>query len=376
MYKHISTTLTDHRRSKHARAQRVREQRTRSEQAKASPKMRGTKAQGIMGHRKHWRKVMLIFLFSWISSAGFSQMVVADFYNSIINTISQTIQAASKIINSEAFKQATKVVEKLKEVHNGVQQFRRIQETAEFIQTSVDIYKKSLNVIAEDKHFSPSEVASFYSTLNKLAQQDSKLLKDLSSGIKANLVEMNSSERMQFIMKIHSDAAASSARLKAFVSGIEYMSLKRCRTTNDRLKTMSLYAVSRNTNGSGSAAQIDFGEYSSQGPDLSKLDEQARNEADALTEKEQAWLTDPNNPKAKQTAIQNLVNDPMPQKPNPKDPKIMFYQDLLEAWTKEHEQDLKILGTQKAYFVMETPPGLSEQEWMTVLLNKLDNGQL
>src|SRR5690349_19502343 len=83
---------------------------------------------------KGWYKCLLILLFcTCISTYSFSQFVVTDFYNGVINTVSQVIQSASKIINSEAFKQAKKALEKLKEVEGGVQQFRRIQETVQFI---------------------------------------------------------------------------------------------------------------------------------------------------------------------------------------------------------------------------------------------------
>src|SRR5688572_25204872 len=101
---------------------------------------------------------ILLLLCTCLSTYSFSQFVVTDFYNGVINTVSQVIQSASKIINSEAFKQAKKALEKLKEVEGGVQQFRRIQETVQFIQSSTQSYQKALSVIAEDRHFSPKEI--------------------------------------------------------------------------------------------------------------------------------------------------------------------------------------------------------------------------
>ncbi|QHT65399.1 hypothetical protein GXP67_01260 [Rhodocytophaga rosea] len=306
----------------------------------------------------------------------------------MINTVSQVIQSASKIINSEAFKQAKKALEKLKEIEGGVQQFRRIQETVEFIQSSTQSYKQALSVIAEDRHFSPKEIASFYSGLEKLAKQDAKLLDDLSAGIKANVVEMNSSERMQFIMKIHGEAAASAARLKAFVGGIEYLSLRRSRTKKDRLATMQLYALSRNANFAGTVSQVDFGFYTGNEVDIEKLEKEGRTAANEATKEQMEWLTDPNNPQAKENAIKNILNDPMPQRPEVPGKKATaeevqryfelnhVYNDRLENWQTNHKQDLEVLGQDKASFVINKPATLTDKEWMEVIVNKLRKGQL
>lgn len=330
------------------------------------------------------QKAVLLLLVLFTSTGGYSQWVVTDFYNGVINTVSQVIQSASKIINSEAFKQATKVVEKLKQVEGGVQQFRRIQETAQFVQSSIQSYKKALEVIAEDRHFSPAEIASFYSSLEKLTKQDSKLIDDLGNGIKANLVEMTSSERMNFIMKIHQDAAASASRLKGFVSGIEYLSLRRARTTNDRLKTMQLYAVARNGDFAQDITKVDFGNYTESGVDFDKLDQAAKDAADKATQDKMDWMNDPNNPEAKESAIRNLLYDPMPQ-PLPDIPLIFqtpeyrnkkkYYQDRLENWQATHANDLRILGT-KLDFVLQKPDGFTDEEWMQVLANKIRKGEL
>jgi hypothetical protein len=331
---------------------------------------------------------VLALIFTLYSTYGYSQFVVTDFYNGVINTVSQVIQSASKIINSEAFKQAKKALEKLKEIEGGVQQFRRIQETVEFIQISTQSYQKALHVIAEDRHFSPKEIAAFYSSLEKLAVQDAKLLEDLSAGIKANVVEMNSAERMQFIMKIHGDASASAARLKAFVGGIEYLSLRRCRTKKDQLATMQLYALSRNTGFSGTVGQVDFGSYEGKEADVEQMEKDGRNAASSATKEQMEWLTDPNNPQAKENAIRNLLNDPMPQRPSPPGRKASeeeierfmelnhYYNDRLENWQTNHKQDLEVLGADKAHFVINKPPTLTDKEWMEVIVNKLRKGQL
>jgi|GEM_PF-3585966 len=329
------------------------------------------------------RKLLLLFtVFLLSSTGGYSQWVVTDFYNGVINTVSQVIQSASKIINSEAFKQATKVVEKLKQIEGGVQQFRRIQETAQFIQSSVVSYRKSLEVISEDRHFTPNELAGFYNTLEKLAKQDAKLIDDLGTGIKANLVEMSSAERMNFIMKIHSDAASSSARLRAFVSGLEYLSLRRARTTNDRLKTMQLYAVARGGDFSHNATGIDFGKYTEKEVDFEGLDQRGKEAAEGATQTEMDWLNDAANPEAKEAAIRNLLYDPMPQKPefdmsNPLESanQIKYYNDRLENWQATHARDLRVLGN-KSLTVMNKPVGLSDAEWMQVLANKIRKGEI
>jgi hypothetical protein len=339
-------------------------------------------SHSLLPNRRAKKCILLFSLLMGLSTVGYSQLVVTDFYNGVINTVSQVIQSASKIINSEAFKQATKVVEKLKQVEGGVQQFRRIQETASYIQSSIVLYKKALQVISEDRHFTPNELAGFYKSLEKLTQQDAKLIDDLGSGIKANLVEMSSAERMNFIMKIHSDASSSTARLRAFVSGIEYLSLRRARTTNDRLKTMQLYAVARGGDYSHHATGIDFGKYTEQEVDFDGLDKRGKEAAEGATQTQMDWLTDASNPEAKEAAIRSLIYDPMPQKPefdfkNPVESanQIRYYNDRLENWQATHARDLQVLGN-KSLTVMNKPVGLSDAEWMQVLANKIRKGEI
>lgn len=332
--------------------------------------------------------VLILFFLTFSCSYGWSQWVVTDFYNGVINTVSQVIQSASKIINSEAFKHVVKAAEKLKEIEGGIQQFRRVQETVRSIQTSIQYYKKALNVIAEDRHFSPQEIANFYASIEKLAKQDAKLLEDLSTGIKANLLEMNSAERMNFIMKISQDAGASASRLKQFVSGIEYLSLRRSRTTQDRLATMNLYAISRNSQVSANIGKVDFGKANGSGVDVDKLESKGREQANTATQDQMDWLTDPTNPQAKENAIKNILYDPMPQPPpkpgrKAKDEEILryfeatrYYPDRLELWQNNHKQDLDVLGNDISSFVINKPSTLSDKEWMEVLVNKIRKGQI
>ena len=333
-------------------------------------------------------RAFLLSCFLLVSLNGMSQFVVTDFYNGIINTISQTIQAASKIISSEEFKHVVKVYEKLKEVKSGVQQFQRIQETVKSIQSTARYYKLALDVVAGDKHFSVQEIASFYRTLEKLAKQDARLLDDLQKGIQSNILEMSSAERMEFIMKIHADAGASAARIKGFVTGLESLSLRRCYTTNDRLGTMKLYSASREVLMASVTGGVDFGNYTETDVDIDALDEQGRSKVLDVRQQEMDWLKDPTNPQARETAMRNLVDNPMPQPPNKPgqfangekwaryNQLSATYQERLEYWRNEHEDDLGILGGDVANFVMEKPSELSEQEWMQVLLNKLRKGQL
>lgn len=199
---------------------------------------------------------------------------------------------------------------------------------------------------------------------------------------------MNSAERMNFIMKIHSDAASSAARLKAFVGGIEYLSLRRCRTKKDRLATMELYALSRDANFTSTISQVDFGSHNGKEVDMAQLEKDARNAANNATKEQMEWLTDPNNPQAKENAIKNLLNDPMPQRPplpgkKASDEEIQrflelnhYYNDRLENWQVNHKQDLEVLGGDKANFVINKPPTLTDKEWMEVLVNKLRKGQI
>ncbi len=63
------------------------------------------------------KKILLLMIMLCFSTVSFSQWVVTDFYNGIINTVSQTIQAASKIINSEEFKHVVKVYVFLAKTH-------------------------------------------------------------------------------------------------------------------------------------------------------------------------------------------------------------------------------------------------------------------
>ncbi len=341
-----------------------------------------------MNATRNRKKCWLVIAMLCISTLGFCQWVVTDFYNGVINTVSQTIQAASKIISSEEFKHVVKVYDKLKEVNHGVQEFRRIQEVATSIQTSAQYYTLALNVVAGDPHFSPDEIASFYATLEQLVKQDARLLGDLQQGIQANILEMTDAERMDFIMKIHTDAAASAARLKGFVGGLESLSMQRARTNADRLATLQRYAQSRNQKQAVAGSAVNFGTYHQAEIDFAALDEQGMSAAQAAQQKQSDWMNDPANPQARESSMRNLLNDPMPQKPDkPRDFSSQekwdrYYQlratypDRLENWQAGHSNDLRILGKDISAFVMNKPSELSEQEWMEVLMNKLRKGQI
>jgi hypothetical protein len=334
------------------------------------------------------RLCLLALLLTLASTAGYGQWVVTDFYNGVINTVSQIIQSASKIINSEAFKHAVKVAEKLKDVQNGVQEYRRIQEIAVAIQSSAQSYKHSLDIIAHDKHFTRGEIARFYETMQQLVVQDSKLLDDLQKGIQANLLEMNSAERLAFINTIHRDALASEQRLKQFIAGMEMLSLRRAYTTNDKIATLELYASARRGGPPTTYNSIDFGAFTESEIDIESLDERGRANAQDASKTQQDWMNDPNNPVAKEAAIRNILNDPMPQQPQKpgalaSDDKWnryhqlrATYQDRLENWQALHEKDLTLLGRDVSAFVMNKPSELSDKEWMEVLVNKMRKGQL
>ncbi len=273
-------------------------------------------------------------------------------------------------------------------MNNGVQQFRRIQEIAQSVQSSAQYYKLALNVVAGDTHFSADEIASFYSTLEHLVKQDARLLSDLQQGIQANVLEMSDAERIDFIMKIHTDAAASAARLRGFVAGLESLSLQRAHTQADRLVTMQLYAQSRNQNQEVSGSTIDFGKYSQTEIDFAALDEEGLNAAQDAQQKQSDWMNDPTNPQAREASIRNLLNDPMPQKPAKPGPLasddkwnryhqlVYTYTDRLQNWEANHANELRILGKDISAFVLSKPSELSEKEWMEVLMNKLRKGQI
>lgn len=339
--------------------------------------------------RKTWKKAfVLFFVFSLTSTAGYSQWVVTDFYNGVINTVSQIIQSASKIINSEAFQHAVKIHEKLKDVQSGVQQYRRIQEIGQAIQGSAQSYKLALDVISKDKHFSPNEIGAFYQTLEKLVVQDAKLLDDLQKGIQANLLEMNSADRLEFINTIWRDATASEERLKTFISGMETLSLRRAYTTNDKIKTMQLYASARNGGSQVIYDNVNFGEFTEGQIDWDSMEQKGLQGAQSVSQQQNDWMNDPNNPIAKEAAVRNILSDPMPQEPEKPgafasaekwdryNQLMMTYPDRLENWHHMHEKDLTLLGTELTRFVQMKPSELSDQEWMQVLVNKMRKGQI
>jgi hypothetical protein len=329
-----------------------------------------------------------------------SQFVVTDFYNGVINTISQTIQAAAKLISSDQFKQILKTAEKLKQVGQGVQSYRRVQETVAHLQTSVRYYRLAINILAQDRHFRPAELQSFSSAILSQATQDSRLISDLAQAITANKNEMNSAERLQFITLVHRDAQASAVRLRSVINALKGHSMARAVNTADKLATLRLYALVRRADQGQPAldgGEVDFGRYDEA---VAPSDDQylVRGEASATgaTTTHLARLEDPNDPRARVTAVHNLQNDPPPSKPDKQ--KLGFFeklnlgkqeeaeaeyqqalavwQEMVVKWQQKHQKDFYLLGGAHVVDrIYDKPYGIEDDDWWNLILTKVKNGE-
>ncbi|MGB3585057.1 MAG: hypothetical protein WBA23_00895, partial [Tunicatimonas sp.] len=119
-----------------------------------------------------------------------SQWVVTDFYNGVINTITQTINAAMQILDSEAFQFAVDVAEKVKEVHGGVKQISQIKDIGVGVASTAQKYAMIVEVLRKDPHIAASEVQFIQEGILSLKDRDTQLLEDLGDFLNTNLIEM------------------------------------------------------------------------------------------------------------------------------------------------------------------------------------------
>ena len=153
----------------------------------------------------------LIALCSLPTKAQFVVTDPANIATSIVNATNQIVQTsstASNMINN--FKEVQKVYnqgkdyyDKLKAVHNLVQDAKKVQKTILLVGEISDIYVNSFQKMLSDPHFRIEELAAISNGYAILLQESSDMLLEIKDVVNVNGLSMTDSERMEVINYVH-----------------------------------------------------------------------------------------------------------------------------------------------------------------------------
>ncbi|MDQ1090468.1 hypothetical protein [Siphonobacter sp. SORGH_AS_1065] len=319
-----------------------------------------------------------------------AQFIVNDPLNQIVNTVSQTVHFASKLINSQEFKHFLAIADKLKRLKSGLQDFQRIQETVRSTQRSLEYYQKFMWIAGKDKHFTATDLATIHRNAGVMTKAHASLIDDISKMVKQNVLEMNDAERSQLIMKIYQESMNREAAIRSFMDGLERLSLQRASTTKDKIATMKMYRIKNDIQvASNSSIEWQNGytaKYEEVDYDENSTNSLAQNSSNSATQAGQQAFS--NSVQGRQMAAQNILSDPRPTRPeapsplaldfwnNPKrleeyNNQLRYYDELVAAWNSKHSKDIASLGSDMVNFILNKPNGISDADWQTIVMGRI-----
>jgi hypothetical protein len=195
---------------------------------------------------------ILIAICSLQGKAQFAVIDPANIATSIINAANQIVQTsstASNMINNfkevqKVYNQGKEYYDKLKSVHNLVQDAKKVQKTILLIGEISDIYVNSFQKMLEDPHFRLEELIAISNGYAILLQESSDMILELKDVVNVNGLSMSDSERMETINYVHD-------RIKKYRDLVSYYTRKniavsylRAKKSGDTDRVMALYGNS------------------------------------------------------------------------------------------------------------------------------------
>ena len=195
---------------------------------------------------------ILIAICSLQGKAQFAVIDPANIATSIINATNQIVQTsstASNMINNfkevqKVYNQGKEYYDKLKSVHNLVQDAKKVQKTILLIGEISDIYVNSFQKMLEDPHFRLEELIAISNGYAILLQESSDMILELKDVVNVNGLSMSDSERMETINYVHD-------RIKKYRDLVSYYTRKniavsylRAKKSGDTDRVMALYGNS------------------------------------------------------------------------------------------------------------------------------------
>ena len=185
---------------------------------------------------KHLKLLALISILTFFQSQAKAQFVVSD---PLHTAVTQLI----KLLQDPSFKTLVKNVEKLKKVTSGVQQFHRGTQLVSTITQTTSMLNQMANLIGKDGHIYPTEYQMIIQDFQSLTKAGTNILKDMRQSTSQNLLEMNDSERMNWLNMAHERTGKFHDLVQAYYNRIRAMSMRRAGNLRDRQATAKLYDI-------------------------------------------------------------------------------------------------------------------------------------
>lgn len=192
---------------------------------------------------------VLIAVCSLPSKAQFAVIDPANISTSIANSAKQIVETsttATNMINNfkevqKVYNQGKEYYDKLKAVHDLVQDAKKVKNTILLVGEISDIYVNSFQKMLADPNFSVEELIAISNGYAILLQESSDMLLELKDVVNVNGLSMTDSERMEIInyvydrIKRHRDLVSYYTRKNISVSYL------RAKKSGDTDHVMSLY---------------------------------------------------------------------------------------------------------------------------------------
>ncbi len=181
-----------------------------------------------------------------------AQFVVTDpahIATSIVNSANQIVQTSSTVSNviknfqevKKVYEQGKEYYDKLKAVHNLVQDAKKVKNTILLVGEISDIYVNSFQKMLADPHFRYEELTAISNGYTVLLKESADMLLELKDVVNINGLSMTDAERMDIINYVH-DRVKRQRDLTAYYTrkniSVSYLRAKKAGDTD---RVMSLY---------------------------------------------------------------------------------------------------------------------------------------
>lgn len=195
---------------------------------------------------------LMTALVAMCSLSAKAQFVVTDpahIATSIANTANQIVQTSSTAANmlknfqevQKVYTQGKEYYDKLKAVHNLVQDAKKVRNTILLVGEISDIYVNSFQKMLADPHFRVEELTAIAFGYTKLLEESADMLLELKDVVNINGLSMTDAERMDIITYVH-DRLKHQRDLTAYYTrkniSISYL---RSQKAGDTDRVMALY---------------------------------------------------------------------------------------------------------------------------------------
>ena len=145
-----------------------------------------------------------------------AQWVVTDPSNlaqSIVNSVNEIVETSATAERMLAnfqetvkiYQQGKEYYDKLKAVHNLVQDARKVQQSVLLLGEISDIYVNNYGRMLSDKNYTTQELSAIAFGYNKIMQQGSEAILELKNVINPTGMSMTDKERLDLVVRVYNE---------------------------------------------------------------------------------------------------------------------------------------------------------------------------